>query len=249
MALDSELLDKFERDWNDALEHYEARTTAARLGDTSVAPYNRTSLDPKVSAGMQSELFGPLQAKWGLLTEGRGRAAAPTPAQTAPRYFQTRAGVFSVDPLTQQPTKVIDVPQRPEGPTLAEREAMATRQKQLASELRTIDSEIIANQNLLLKTKKDEDKMPIMNRLSSLSRRKAALGTAPVAPVVATAEPAPSPWEVDPMTIPAGNPDNPSMFIGDPMNPVVSDQQMAPLPVGPSAKRGLRVLEIIREGQ
>lgn len=126
MALDSELLDKFERDWNDALAHYEARTTAARLGDTSVAPYNRTTLDPKVAAGMQSELFGPLQAKWGLLTEGRGRAPAAA-APPSERLFQTRDGVFSVNPMTMESRKVIDVPRAATGTTAAPKVSVGDR--------------------------------------------------------------------------------------------------------------------------
>lgn len=116
MALDAELLDRFERDWNDAMANYEARTTASRMGNVQYDPASRTfapqEVDPKVSMGIQNELFGPLQAKWGMLSETGGRrSSVPSMQPQEPRYFQTRAGVFSVDPMTGESENIIPVPE------------------------------------------------------------------------------------------------------------------------------------------
>ena len=81
MALDTDLLDKFERDWGEALENYEARTRAARMGNVVYDPASRIfeAQEPprEVTSGIQGEIFGPLQAKWGLLAEGSRGAARP----------------------------------------------------------------------------------------------------------------------------------------------------------------------------
>ena len=233
MALDSELLDKFERDWNDALEHYEARTTAARLGDTSVAPYNRTTLDPKIAAGMQSELFGPLQAKWGILQEGaRRQAAAPAPAK--PEILNTRIGVFERDPFSGEYIKKVDVP--------------PARGIQSTPESRREMAIFNASLNRLQNARKAMMSAATRREQENAQREIEAAQAdydALQSPAQAKAPaPAPQQWEVDPETIPSGNPGNPSMFIGDPMNPVVSDPQMSPLPAGPSVQRGLKILRI-----
>ena len=112
MALDADLLDKFERDWGEALENYEARSTAARLANTDVPPWARTFVPPEQERGMQREIFAPLQAKWSMLQEGAGRrTTAATPFEEPdPRILNTRAGVFERDPYTGEYNKMVDIP-------------------------------------------------------------------------------------------------------------------------------------------
>lgn len=240
MALDSELLDKFERDWNDALAHYEARTTAARLGDTSVSPYNRTTLDPKVAAGMQSELFGPLQAKWGLLTEGRGRAPAAA-APPSERLFQTRDGVFSVNPMTMESRKVIDVPRAATGTAAAPKVSVGDRALLNAygrslAEASTISSDPAVSP--AMRRREEARRDAIAAQMATIESKYAVPQAVPIDPAF-EAKFAQRPSE---MMRPL--PPEPDMFMGDPMNPVIQDPPMAPLPAGPSVNRGLRILSI-----
>lgn len=187
MALDSELLDKFERDWNDALAHYEARTTASRMGNIQYDPSSRTfapqEQDPKVAMGIQNELFGPLQSKWDILREGaaRGRSATATPQFGSEWNTPMNLGGGQVARFNKLTGEKQMLNEATAGVSLADKEAAAIRKAQLASEIRVIDSEMMTYQKLLPKAQEADEKNAIMNRLSSLSRRKAALFAPPAA--------------------------------------------------------------------
>lgn len=214
MALDSELLDKFERDWNDALAHYEARTTAARLGDTSVAPYNRTTLDPAISSGMQSELFGPLQAKWGLLTGGRGRASSAIAPQSE-RLFQTRDGVFAVNPATMKSRKVIDVPRAAGGAasgaskiSVGDRALLNAFAKSLA-ESSTLASD--PNASPAMRKREEGRRDAIAAQMAAIEAKYASTANSPASGAAFEAKFAQRPSEM------MRQRPTPRMFMGDPM--------------------------------
>lgn len=248
MALDSELLDKFERDWNDALAHYEARTTASRMGNIQYNPSSRTfspqEQDPKVAMGIQNELFGPLQSKWGLLSEGggsRSRSSGSGSPQSQ-RFFQTRDGVFAVDPLTMESEKIVDVPRTQTGVTSTpeSRREMAVFQ----SALRRIEGARRAQMSAETKSERAAAEAEILAAQSAFDALQSTTAAAPG-------------FQVDPESIPYGNPvttappppDTMQSFMGDPMGAMPQDPPPAPLPAGPSGKRAIRVLEILREGQ
>lgn len=255
MALDPALMDKFERDWNEALEVYEARTTAARLGDTSVDPFRRTTLDPKVAAGMQSELFGPLSAKWGLLTEGAGRRSAASPQSTMEWSTPMNVGggeVLRFNRATGE-KEILNPFRTSTSQSAADKEALGIRQKKLASDISSIDRQMTEQRRLLAgldkvdKKDRPEKERLIRRELLSLSRRRDSLFAPPEpAPVPVTNAPSimPDQLAVHPSNIPPGGSPGTGSFMGDPMNPVIQDPPPAPLPVGPSVQRGIRVLNI-----
>lgn len=248
MALDTELLDRFERDWNDALAHYEARTTASRLGNVQYDPSSMTfapqEQDPKVAAGIQNELFGPLQAKWGLLSEaGRGRSSSgggvsPQPSQ---RFFQTRDGVFALDPLTMESEKVIDVP-RTQTQTSTRGPAVSVGDRAVLGSLGRMfgEASVLAddpNASPAMRQREQARRDAIAAQMSAIeSKYRPAMTNAPAI--------APQQWQVPPESIPFGNPGNPDIFMGDPMSPAIQDPPPAPLPGGPSVQRSLRILNI-----
>lgn len=248
MALDPALMDKFERDWNEALEVYEARTTAARLGDTSVDPFRRTTLDPKVAAGMQSELFGPLSAKWGLLTEGAGRRSAAAPQSTMEWSSPIPVGGGEVLRFNRiDGRKEVLNPARPGDPTPARRPEMsASDSAALASLGRAFgDVSMIASDpaaSSVMKKRSALQRDAIAEQMAQIEAKYKPAEVSALPDAAFEAKFAQTPSEMM-RPIPQA-----SMFMGDPMNPRIQDPPPAPLPVGPSAKRGLRVLEILREG-
>lgn len=252
MAVDSTVLANYERDWNEALEQYDASLRAERMANVNYDPASRTfaASQPEGSAErLQREIFSPIQAKYGpLLGRGAGQAIAP---QKPPRFFQTSAGVFSVDPMTGRSQKIIDVPRRTSGTTASAPKMSpqdAATYDILKRQFAQMNADLITTAKPPPSLIRDRDAMA-----RAMTELESKYATQPETPVESAA-PAQQ-WQVDPMSIPFGDPGNPDIFMGNPANPVIQDEPPAPLRSdpfaasgGPSVQRGLRILSIKQRG-
>lgn len=279
MPVDPKLLANYERDWNEALEQYDASLRAARMANVNYDPASRifeASQPPGSGERLQREIFGPLQMKYGALTGSRAAATAPT----RPVTFNTPVGIFERDRFSGEYKKMVDVPQRTGVAALTpeQKAAAAAGKTKLASDLRNADAELRELRALLNKEDDADKQNIILGRMAKASRKRNELFAAQApAPAPALAAPA---WQVNPMDIPYGAPKNPQGFIGQPgyenvFEPKPSvwdsgidrfsdrriyDEPPARLPdqvfegqpaaqVGPSVQRGIRVLSIRKIGQ
>ena len=246
MALDADLLDKFERDWGEALENYEARSTAARLANTDVPPWARTFVPPAQDRGIQREIFAPIQAKWSMLQEGAGRGSSASPfAEPKPITENTRAGVFERDFDTGEWRQVVNVPstnvprmgdreriifssaaRRLENARKFAAEARGSQRVAAEAELRAAESDFEAlNRSMPSAPEQQVDESMFAQRPDQMMR--------------------PNPrgfsFMGDPFDAPAGTfppEERPSLT-----------PQAAPIAVGPSVSRGIKILRRYKTGE
>ncbi len=204
-TVSDDLLAKYERDWGEAMEQYEASLTAERMANVNYDPSSRTFAASQPAGSperLRAAFLDPVAAKWGPLLGRSGAATKPT----TPRLFQTSAGVFSVDPMTGANRKIIDVPPRSgargaQDP--ADKEAAAVRSKRLTSDLSLLASEMAEQRKALAAASKITDKNKRYNaelransNLMELNRRRDALFAAtPEAAVVEEEVNTPVTWQ------------------------------------------------------